>query len=103
MNHPLTKHKGSIRGMHFQNPPYTEKKIVSCIKGKVFDVAVDIRKDSPTYLHWHGEVLSADKGSSFYIPDAEGVLNAFDSKIDIAWPLDVTEMSDCDRNNTLLD
>ena len=129
MNHSLTKHKGSIRGMHFQNPPYTEKKIVSCINGKVFDVAVDIRKDSPTYLHWHGEVLSADKGSSFYIPDgfahgfqtltdncqllyihsefykpdAEGVLNAFDSKIDIAWPLDVTEMSDRDRNSTLID
>ena len=129
MNHSLTKHKGSIRGMHFQNPPYTEKKIVSCIKGKVFDVAVDIRKDSPTYLHWHGEVLSADKGSSFYIPDcfahgfqtltdncqllyihsefykpdAEGVLNAFDSKIDIAWPLEATEMSDRDRNHTQLD
>ena len=115
--------------MHFQNSPYTEKKIVSCIKGKVFDVAVDIRKDSPTYLQWHGEILSADKGSSFYIPDgfahgfqtltencqllyihsefykpdAEGVLNAFDSKIDIAWPLDVTEMSDRDRNSNLID
>ena len=129
MNHSLTKYKGSIRGMHFQNSPYREKKIVSCIKGKVYDVAVDIRKESPTYLHWYGQVLSADKGSSLYIPDgfahgfqtltdncqllyihsefykpdAEGVLNAFDSKIDIAWPLDVTEMSERDRNSALID
>lgn len=129
MNHSSTKHRGSIRGMHFQNPPYSETKVVSCIKGKVFDVAVDIRKDSPTYLHWHAEVLSADDESSFYIPDgfahgfqtltdncqllyvhsefyrpdSEGVFNAFDSKLDIVWPLDVTKMSDRDRNSPLLD
>ena len=115
--------------MHFQNPPFSETKVVSCIKGKVFDVAVDIRKDSPTYLHWHAVVLSADDGSSFYIPDgfahgfqtltdncqllyvhsefyrpdSEGVINAFDSKLDIAWPLDVTKISDRDRNSPLLD
>ena len=129
MNHTFTKKKGSLRGMHFQSKPFQEIKIVRCIKGKVFDVAVDIRKDSPTFLQWHGEILSADKGTSLYIPegfahgfqtltnncellyihselyqqDAEGVLNAFDPKINISWPLEVTEMSDRDRNSPLLD
>jgi dTDP-4-dehydrorhamnose 3,5-epimerase len=128
MNYSFTKQKGSIRGMHFQNSPYTEKKIVTCVKGTIFDVAVDMRKESPTYLHWHGEVLSADKDSSFYIPDgfahgfqtltdncqllyihsefykpnAEEVLNAFDVKINIDWPLEVTVMSDRDRNSPLI-
>jgi dTDP-4-dehydrorhamnose 3,5-epimerase len=129
INQSYTRQKGSIRGMHFQNSPYTEKKIITCLKGKVFDVAVDMRTESPTYLHWHGEILSANKDSSFYIPDgfahgfqtltdscqlmyihsefykpdSEGVLNAFDPKIDISWPLDVTEMSDRDRNTPLID
>ena len=128
MNYSFTKQKGSIRGMHFQNSPYTEKKIVTCVKGTIFDVAVDMRKESPTYLHWHGEVLSADKDSSFYIPDgfahgfqtltdncqllyihsefykpnAEEVLNAFDVKINIDWPRDGTVMSDRDRNSPLI-
>ena len=129
MNHTFTKKKGSLRGMHFQSKPFQEIKIVRCIKGKVFDVAVDIRKDSPTFLQWHGEILSADKGTSLYIPqgfahgfqtltnncellyihsdfykqDAEGVLNAFDPKINISWPLEVTEISDRDRNSPLID
>ena len=129
MNHTLTKKKGSIRGMHFQKPPYEEIKIVSCIKGKVFDVAVDIRKDSPTFLHWHGEELSADNRSSLYIPagfahgfqaltdncelfyihseayqpEAEAALNAFDPKINISWPISVSEMSIRDRQIPLLD
>ena len=129
MNHSFTKKKGSLRGMHFQNKPFQEIKIVRCIKGKVFDVVVDIRKDSPTFLHWYGEILSADKGTSLYIPegfahgfqtltnncellyihselyakDTEGILNAFDPKINISWPLEVTEMSDRDRNSPLID
>ena len=115
--------------MHFQNPPHMEKKIVTCLQGEVLDIAVDIRKGSPTFLNWHSEILNSENQSSFcipsgfahgfqtltdncqllyihsefYKPDAEGVLNAFDSKIHIAWPLDVTEMSDRDRNSTLLD
>ena len=72
MNHSLTKHKGSIRGMHFQNPPYTEKKIVSCIKGKVFDVAVDIRKDSPTYLEWDWIILDDKNRDIILLPPEFG-------------------------------
>jgi len=129
MNHSFTEKKGSIRGMHFQRSPFKETKIIRCTKGMVFDVAVDIRKESPTYLQWHGEILTAEKGNSFYIPEgfahgfqtltdncellyihsefyekaAEGALNALDSKIDIAWPLEVTEMSDRDRKTPLID
>jgi len=129
INHTFTKKKGSVRGMHFQKPPFQEIKIVKCIKGEVFDVAVDIRKGSPTFLQWHGELLTADKGNSLYIPegfahgfqtltnncellyihsqfyeqDAEGILNVFDPKIGISWPLEVSEMSDRDRNSPLID
>ena len=68
MNHSFTKKKGTIRGMHFQKFPHEETKIISCIRGSIFDVAVDIRKNSPTFLHWHGEVLSEKENSSLYIP-----------------------------------
>ena len=50
INHSRSEKAGTVRGMHFQYPPYAEKKFVSCLKGKVFDVAVDIRKESPTFL-----------------------------------------------------
>ena len=58
INHTLTHKKGALRGLHFQYQPYLETKIVSCLKGEVFDVAVDIRKDSPTFLKWHAESRS---------------------------------------------
>ena len=67
MNHTLTRQKGSIRGMHFHYQPHAETKIVACTQGKILDVSVDIRKDSPTLLHWHAEVLSADNKSSLFI------------------------------------
>lgn len=69
INHTLTKDKGTIRGLHFQYPPFTETKIVQCLRGSIFDVAVDIRTGSATFLQWHGEILSAKKGISMYIPD----------------------------------
>ena len=55
INHTFTCSKGAVRGLHFQYPPHAEVKIVSCLKGEIFDVAVDIRKGSPTFLHWHGD------------------------------------------------
>src|SRR5687767_11915046 len=58
MNHSFTKQKGSVRGMHYQQPPYSEIKLVRCIQGSVFDVIVDIRKNSRTFLQWFGLVLS---------------------------------------------
>ena len=128
MNHTFTKQKGAVRGMHFQNSPHTETKIITCMRGEVFDVAVDIRKNSPTFLQWHAEILSEKNQSSLYIPDgfahgfqtltencellyihsssyqpdAEGALNALEPKLSIDWPLEITEISERDRNNPMI-
>ncbi len=59
---------GVVRGLHFQRPPYTQAKLVSCVVGKVYDVAVDLRKDSPTYGQHFGVELSADNHRQFFIP-----------------------------------
>lgn len=129
INHTLTRQKGSIRGMHFHYQPHAETKIVSCIQGEVLDVAVDIRKGSPTFLHWHAEWLSAENMHSLYIPagfahgfqaltddceliylhtgfytaDMEGALNAMDPALAIDWPLDVADLSERDSNHPMLD
>lgn len=60
--------KGVLRGLHFQYAPKAQAKIVRCIKGKIFDVAVDLRKDSPTFSKWVGEILSEDNKHMLYIP-----------------------------------
>ena len=101
-----------------------EAKIVQCIKGKLFDVAVDLRENSPTYLCWHGEVLDAETGNALLVPHGcahgfqslddnvealyfsdqfytqvyERTLNALDPGVGIAWPLPIAMMSDKDRN-----
>jgi dTDP-4-dehydrorhamnose 3,5-epimerase len=108
--------------MHFQRPPYAETKFVSCLRGEVFDVAVDLRRGSPTFLFWHGEILSADNHRTMVIPEgfahgfqtlcddcemlyfhsaayheaAEGGVNALDPLLAIKWPLEVTTLSDRD-------
>lgn len=61
------KRKGTLRGMHFQAPPFAETKYVRVTRGAIYDVAVDLRRDSPTYLQWHGEVLSAENHRQLYI------------------------------------
>ncbi len=122
MNHSFTAKKGSVRGMHFQLPPHEEIKLVRCVAGSVYDVIIDLRKDYPTYLNWFGEVLSAENKKMIYVPegfahgfqtltdDAELLYNhsdfynaAFeagilynDQKINIQWPLPVTEISERD-------
>lgn len=124
INHTLTRHKGTIRGMHYQLPPHAETKVVSCLQGSVFDVAVDLRKNSPTFLKWHGEILSATNLRSQIIPkgfahgfqtlsddcellylhtsayeaNSEAALNPRDPRLKIEWPIEITEMSDRDRN-----
>lgn len=129
MNHTCTNTKGSIRGLHFQFPPHSETKIVTCIAGEVFDVAIDIRHNSPTFLHWHAEILSADNRASLFIPDgfahgfqtladdcqllylhstmyqpqAEGALNAMDERIAIKWPLPLTDISERDQKHPMID
>lgn len=119
INHTLTRHRGSIRGLHFQHPPYAEDKLVSCLRGEVFDVAVDLRRGSPTFLKWHGVILSAANArglliprgfahgfqalvddcellylhSKAYNPDAEDGIDAFDPRLQIVWPLPPGERS----------
>ena len=58
-NHSLSRAVGTLRGIHFQAPPHAQDKLVRCIRGSIFDVAVDLRKKSPTYGKWVGAVLSA--------------------------------------------
>ncbi len=129
INHTLTKIKGTVRGMHFQNPPHAETKLVSCLQGEIFDVAVDLRRGSPTFLRWHGVLLSASNRRSLlipegfahgfqtltedceliylhtasYHPESEGAVNAADPKLGIAWPLAISELSERDRNHRLIE
>lgn len=129
INHTLTRKKGAVRGLHFQYQPHAETKLVSCLRGEILDVAVDIRRGSPTFLHWHGEILSATNRKSllipegfahgfqaltedseliylhtaFYRPEAEGTLNLADSKLSIAWPLPIGDLSARDRNHAFID
>jgi dTDP-4-dehydrorhamnose 3,5-epimerase len=122
INHTLTQTKGTVRGMHFQFAPHAEIKLVSCLRGSVFDVAVDLRKGSPTFLKWHAELLCADNHKTLlipegfahgfqtlthdcemlylhtaaYAPSAEGGLNPQDAKLSITWPLPITKISQRD-------
>lgn len=123
INHTRTHKIGTVRGLHFQHPPAAEARIISCIRGEVYDVAVDIRQGSPTFLHWHAELLSADNYKSYFLPkgfahgvqaltvDCEliylhsenfnpetvGTLNVLDPRIAIQWPLEIIELSERDR------
>lgn len=125
INHTLTCKKGSVRGLHFQHQPFMETKLVSCLKGEVFDVAVDLRRDSATFLRWHGEMLSAENRKSLFIPEgfahgfqtltdncelfylhsapyhpeAEDILNVADPRLKITWPLPIIDLSDRDREH----
>ncbi|MES2893035.1 MAG: dTDP-4-dehydrorhamnose 3,5-epimerase [Bacteroidota bacterium] len=127
-NHSFTKHQGAIRGMHYQLPPFSEIKQVRCIAGAVYDVIVDLRKDSPTFLKWVGVELSAlnkkmiyiPEGfahgfqalsdncellynhSQFYQPNVEAGIKYDDSLIGISWPLPVSNISARDANHSPL-
>ncbi len=80
MNHSLTKTSGAIRGMHFQKEPKAEDKIVQCLIGKVYDVAVDIRENSPTYGQWVAEELTEENKKMIYIP--KGFTHGFQTLTD---------------------
>lgn len=125
INHTLTKQTGSVRGMHFQVPPSAEAKLVSCIRGRIWDVAVDVRPESSTFLKWHGEELSQENQysllippgfahgfqtladdceliychSEFYSPTNERGLHPQDSTLGIAWPLPVENLSTRDATH----
>ena len=113
-NMSCSTHVGTVRGLHYQAPPHAQAKLVRCGRGRLFDVAVDIRTGSPTYGKWFGIELSFDNGrqllipvgflhgfvtresdteisykcSDYYAPEAEGTVRWDDPDIGIAWPFD---------------
>lgn len=123
INHTFTAKKGTVRGLHFQHAPFSEMKLVSCLKGHIWDVVVDLRADSPTFLQWYGETLSSEDGSGLLIPEgfahgfqtlcddvellychsaayepnAEAGINIFEPRLAINWPLPVSECSERDQ------
>lgn len=127
INHSVTHAKGALRGLHFQRAPTAEAKLVRCLRGRVFDVAVDLRRDSPTFLQHFSVELSAETmnviaipegcahgfqtlesdcellylHSAPYTPASEGGLRWDDPALGIAWPLPVSDMSDRDREHPL--
>ncbi len=129
INHSITREKGTVRGVHYQLPPIAEIKLIRCIKGRVFDAIVDIRKGSPTFLHWVGAELSAEnmemvyipKGcahgfqtleddceliyhhTEFYTPQYETGIRYNDALVNISWPLEVRNLSERDKSYPLLD
>ncbi|WP_323014770.1 dTDP-4-dehydrorhamnose 3,5-epimerase [Devosia sp.] len=74
-NQSLSRARGVLRGLHYQKPPFAQGKLVRCIAGAIFDVAVDIRPGSPTFAQWVGVTLSAEQGNQLWIP--EGFLHGF--------------------------
>lgn len=128
VNRTLTRASGVVRGMHFQKPPHCEKKIISCLRGEIFDVAVDLRADSATFLQWHGERLSEENHRTLLVPegfahgfqtlttdcellyfhtapyqaDSEGGLNATDPRLAIQWPLEISQRSERDLQHPMI-
>lgn len=129
VNISLTRHRGTIRGMHFQAPPHAECKLIRCLRGSVWDVALDVRKGSPTFLQWHAVEVRADIGNALLIPEgfahgfqslsddaellymhtrswnreAERGVRYDDPRVGISWPLAPQNMSDRDLSLRPLD
>lgn len=125
----LTKQKGTIRGLHYQKKPFEEDKLITCIKGKIFDVAVDIRRNSKTYGQWYSLELSQENGKMFFLP--KGFAHGFqtltdncqliyfmseyyhpeastgilwsDKTLNINWPYKYSFMSEKDKTRPLLE
>jgi dTDP-4-dehydrorhamnose 3,5-epimerase len=128
VNYSYTAKKGSIRGMHFQQPPFSEAKLVTCLRQSVWDVVVDLRTDSETFLKWYALELSADNHKAILIPpgcahgfqtlsddvellyfhsrshvsEADDGVNPLDPVLNIEWPLNVSVISEKDANQRLL-
>lgn len=124
----FTKEKGTLRGMHYQIPPAEESKLVRCVRGSIFDVIVDMRADSPTFLKHFGVLLSAEnrralyipplcahgyqsltdhteilyQTGGFYSPEYERGLRYNDPTLNLEWPLSVSVISEKDANWPLL-
>lgn len=128
-NHSGTEGAGVIRGMHFQHAPFCEVKLVKCVQGSIFDVIIDVRAGSATYLQWFGAELSAENKRMMYVPrgfahgfqtlsdyseitymvsefynkESEGGVKYDDPRVNIKWPLPVSLVSDKDMNITYID
>lgn len=127
-NHSFSKEKGTLRGLHYQRPPMAQAKLLRCVRGEILDVAVDVRKGSPTYAQWVGVKLSAEnkrqlfiprgflhgfitltddvevlyKADNYYAPDADGNVLWSDPSIGIDWEVVPQILSDKDRSAPLL-
>ena len=128
INHSHTNQKGTIRGMHYQLQPFSEIKLIRCIRGEVFDVIIDIRKGSPTFLQYFSVTLSDENmkmiyipegfahgfqtlrnhaeliyhHTNFYTPGMEGGIRFNDPAININWPEKVQMISEKDKNIPIL-
>lgn len=128
INHSRTTHAGAVRGLHFQRPPHAEMKMVRCLRGRVWDVAVDLRSQSATFLRWHAIELAQDDAqmviipegfahgfqalepdsellylhTEFYHPPSEGGLRHDDPRLAIAWPMPAQDLSPRDLAHPLL-
>ncbi|MBT8562132.1 dTDP-4-keto-6-deoxy-D-glucose epimerase [Polynucleobacter paneuropaeus] len=128
INRSVTNRVGTIRGLHFQKPPFAEIKIIRCLSGRVFDVVVDLRKNSPTFLQWFGTELSPTNNFAHFIPEGcahgfqvleessellylhtaayapefEAAVRFDDPMIGIAWPIVPTEISRRDSSHPYL-
>jgi dTDP-4-dehydrorhamnose 3,5-epimerase len=128
-NHSMSIGRGLIRGMHFQRPPFAEAKLIKCIRGAIFDVIIDIREGSPTFLQWFGIELNADNRAMLYIPEGfahgfqsltdeteilyqvtnfyhkecEGGIHHKEPMVDVAWKLPVGLVSEKDNNLAFID
>lgn len=78
----VNRHRGTLRGLHYQTAPYEEAKLVSCIKGAIYDVVVDLRPDSPSYLRWIGMELREDSRDMIYVPP--GCAHGYQTLVDDA-------------------
>jgi len=129
LNTSFSNQKGTLRGMHYQADPFQEVKFVRCIQGRIFDVMVDLRPESPTFLQWDGYELSAENGrmlyvperfatgfltledncgmyyttTEFYAPDAARGIRYNDPAVGVEWPAEITDISDIDRDRPDLD
>ncbi len=129
INHTLTQQRGTVRGLHYQQAPHAEMKLVTCLRGEVWDVAVDLRKNSPTFLQWHAQRLSAGNLCALIIPEgcahgfqslsddaellychsvpfapeADAGLHPLDSRLAISWPLPVAMLSERDAHHPSVD